>query len=211
MKKTISALALMGLLVTWTDRACATADDTNDSDQIIITITPNIDRGVQIDTGSVVMDLGAVDLFTATQTVKPATVTILGTFIGQELDLTGAITSAGVAWTFDSSPTTAPNAGTENLLAAYLLFSDTALSETPSAADFGDGTADASYTAGTQRVGGPVSGGTKYEIQGPGNLDMDAKAPLDPAHLWIFFRLPDVTNTSSAQNVTFTLTAVDAS
>ena len=213
MKTTMKAAALVGLLMTVPGRAWATADPANDASQITITITPNIDRGVEIDTSAVTLDLGAVDLFTTAQTVSPATVTILGTLVGQELDLTGVIDGGAISWTFDTSPTTIASTGGESdALAAYILFSDTSLSLAPSAADFADGTADASFLGtGTQRAGSTSGDGTKHEIQGAGNVDMDAKAPTDTVHLWIFLRLPSVTTTANAQDVSFTLTAVDAS
>ncbi len=213
MKTTMKAAALVGLLMMVTGRAWALADASNDSDQIIITITPNVDRGVEIDTGSVILDMGTVDLYTTTQTVSPATVTILGTLAGQELDLTGSIEGGAIDWTFDTSPTTVgETGGEEDALAAYVLFSDTSLSLAPTASDFADGTALASFSGGSPQRAGSASGdGTKHEMTGAANVDMDDKDPNDTAHLWIFLRLPSITSTSNAQEVTFTLTAVDAS
>ena len=105
MKSTkLAVTALMGLLLTvmGTDRAWAIADPTNDADSMTILITPNIDRGVSIDTANVSLDMGTLDLFSSTQTVTPATVTILGTLdsdgsetTGQELDLSLTFGGAG--------------------------------------------------------------------------------------------------------------------
>ncbi|MFH1725546.1 MAG: hypothetical protein ABII00_13135 [Elusimicrobiota bacterium] len=211
MKKTWAAIALMGLMLGYAGNVWADANLTNDTDQVIITITPNIDRGVEIDTATVVLNLGSLDLYASTQTVSPATVTILGTLSGQELDLTGAITSGGTPWTFDASPTTDQTSGETDKLAAYVLFGDTPwTSAAPGAADFADVTAAASYISGTQRAGSNSGDGTKYEWQ-TDTVDMDNKAPNDQVHMWLFFRLPNWTSTASDQNVTFTLTAADAS
>ena len=74
-KQTIAALMGLALLVTGAERAWATAVPTNDTDSLTITITPNIDRGVQIDTDNVVMDLGTVDLGTLAPMVPKAVCT----------------------------------------------------------------------------------------------------------------------------------------
>ena len=211
-RKLMTLGALTGLLVAVAG-AGAYADTvaSNDSDQIIVRITPNVDRGVEIDTSAVVLNLGAVDLFASTQTVTPATVTILGNIGNQELDLSGAIASAGTAWTFDASASTDATSGTLDQLAAYALFSATTRPTAPTGTDFADGTAAASVTGGAQRVGGPSGNGSKHELQGGDTVNMDNKSPGDTAHMWMFFRLPSSTTGSDEQAVTLTLTAAAGS
>ncbi len=208
MRKTVMT-ALMGLLMTCVGtNAWADATPGNDADSLTITITPNVDRGVDIDTGSVTLNLGTVDLLDSAQTVTPATVTILGNVAAQELDVSGAIASVGTPWTFDATPSTDTLLGATDELAMFVLFSTTGLSLAPDGDDFG--TDDASFT-GSARAGASGGTGLKFEKTGTGAQDMDDLAPSDTQHLWLFLRLPSTTTGSDDQLVTMTLTAVDAS
>ncbi len=207
MKTTMKLWALAALLtLIQTDRAWATSDPTNNQDSIQITITPLVDRGVDIDSATVAVNLGAVALQATTQTVRPATVTVLGTLNGQELDVAGVL---GPTWSFDTTPTTGLSSMEENALAFYLLFSDTALSAAPSAGEFAADNGD--FTGTTLRAGGSAGNGTKFEKTGGGALNMDNKNPTEKAHMWFFLRTPGTTTTGAAQTATITLTAVDAS
>jgi type 1 fimbria pilin len=207
MKKQTMMAALIGLLtLTLTGTAFAAAVPSNDQDSVQITITPNVDRGVEIDSQTVSVDLGTVGLQTTTQTVRPATVTILGTLASQELTVAGGILPD---WSFDTTPSVDTTSMEVDALAFYLLFSDTTLSEAPPGAEF---VADSgAFTGQTLRAGGDSGGGVVFEKQNGGAKDMDNRAPADQSHLWFFLRMPGTTTSANEQTVTITLTAVDAS
>ncbi len=215
---------LAGLLVTvlFAGRAWADSDPSNDADSITVRITPNVDFGVDIDSAALqsggLIDLGIVNLFASTQTVTPATVTIRGNITssgggtGQELDVSGTIASqgGGASWTFDLSPSTHGTSGELDALATYILFSDTALSTAPNGDEFSVSAAE--FTGTTLRAGGAGGvSGTKFEKTDAGVTDMDDMSPDEKRHLWLFFRLPDQTTSGDSQDVTITLTAVNAS
>ena len=212
-----AALAGLALVLAAGSAWAVDPDASNNSDQIRIRITPNADYGVEIDTGNLPMaggliDLGALSLYASTFTVKPATVTILGsvsksagnpTTTGQELDVTAAISGG---WTFDTTPTTDNTSGAIDELAMFLLFSDTALAAGPAASEFAGATAGVT-TAAAIRAGGSSSTGVVYEKTGAAAGDMDNLSVGNKRHMWTYFRLPDATSTASAQDVTVTLTA----
>jgi type 1 fimbria pilin len=199
--------ALIGLLMlTLSTAAFAAAVPSNNQDSVQITITPNVDRGVEIDSQTVSVDLGTVDLQTTTQTVRPATVTILGTLASQELQVDGAILPD---WSFDTSPTVDTTSMEQDALAFFLLFSDTTLSGPPTASEFLNDSG--AFTGSTARAGGEPGNGVFHEKTAGGAKDMDNRPPTDQSHLWFFLRLPGTTTTSNEQTVTITLTAVDAS
>ena len=223
MKKVLTGL-LAGLLMTvlGAGSAWADSDPSNDADSITVRITPNVDFGVDIDSAALesggLIDLGIVNLFASTQTVTPATVTIRGNIAsggagtGQELDVSGTISSqgSGADWTFDLTPSTHGVSGELDALATYILFSDTGLSVAPNGDEFS--VAAAEFTGTTLRAGGAGGvGGTKFEKTDAGSTEMDDMSPLESRHLWLFFRLPDSSSGGDAQEVTITLTAVNAS
>ncbi len=194
----------------------ADADNSNNSDQIVIRITPNADYGVEIDTTNVTLDLGTLSLGTTAFLVKPATVTIVGTVsrrgvsnTGQELDVTAGLTGG---WLLDAAPTTGSQAGNLDELAMYLLFSATSLSEAPSGVDFASGNADITVTQSAIRAGGTAGVGTRFEkATGFGTTDMDNLSVSNKKHMWAWFRLPSETSVGGAQDVTVTLTATGTS
>ena len=208
MTKQVTTLTALFALLTLTgvQKAWAIAEPSNDQDSITITITPNVDRGVEIDSTTVSVDLGAVALGGTAQTVRPATVTILGTLTNQELQVTGTIAPD---WSFDTTPTVDTFSNELDALAFYLLFSDTSLSQAPTGADFSADNGE--FTGASLRAGGDVGGGVTFEKQGNGAKDMDARSPGDTSHLWFFLRLPGTTTTGNAQSVQITLTAVTGS
>ena len=205
----VKMMALIGLMVVTSGvrKLWANSNAANNADSLTIRVTPNVDRGVNIDTAAVVLNLGTLPLYQSTQTVRPSTVTIDGTLNGQELDISGSISGG---WSFDLSPSTWGNSGENNRLATYVLFSDNALATAPDGDAFAGANAD--FTGETLRVGGSSGAGTKFEKTSGGNtVDMDNKNPSDQAHMWIFLRLPNTTSTANPQDVTLTLTAKDAS
>ncbi len=218
MTKVKMSAVLIGLLMMFASgTGWSTADSTNDSDSLTIRITPNVDKGVQIDTGTYdsggYISLGTVDLYKSTFTVRPATVTILGNLgssglnSGQELDVSGTITGG---WTFDTTPDVAEDTGGElDALAVYLLFSDTTLGAAPSAVEFDSGSG--AFNGTSTRAGGSSGNGAIFEHAGTGSTDMDDLSAGDTMHLWLYFRLPSQTSTGSAQDVMITLSVADAS
>ncbi len=208
-KKMMVLAALLGLMFATTRNVWADAVPGNDSDALTITVTPNIDYGVDIATTPSVMNLGTVDLYASTFTVQPATVTFQGNMAGQELDLSASV---GTAWKFDVSPSTWATSGEQDALAVYALFSATTLAAAPTGDDFANATAAAGFnvdaqTLGAVRVGGSGGPGNKYEKQGADAVDMDLKNPGNQARLWFLLRLPNQTTTGNAQDVKVTLTA----
>ena len=187
------------------------------SDALTVTITPNAFYSVVIDTTNVSLNLGTVALGASTQTVRPSTVTIQSSYASTDLKLQGAITSAGTPWTFDSN-----TASTEtDTLATWATFTSVARSSVP--AQFGDyfsgsvpgAAASDVVDASSRYVGSSVADCTTNLFEnnvGFDLKDMDAMAPIPAAsgtsQLWLYFRLPNVTTSSNAQNVTITLTAV---
>ncbi len=220
------ALAALLVAVTGVTAWAADPNAANTEDGLTVRITPNADYGVSIDTANVgvaggVIDLGALNLYASTFTVKPATVTILGTvskrltFGGQELDVTARLLTAN-GWIFDQTPTTDQTSGAVDELAMFLLMSPTTLSEAPTGAAFTTAGAAAEVTAAaagsqtslTYRAGGLGGAGTKFEHAG---TDLDQMSVNDKKHLWMYFRLPDATSTGNAQDIAVTLTATGTS
>jgi hypothetical protein len=220
------ALAALLVLATGVSAWAADPNAANTEDGLTIRITPNADYGVTIDTANVgvdggVIDLGAMDLYTSTWTVRPATVTITGTVSkrgaqgGQELDVTARILTAN-GWIFDSTPTTDALGGAVDELAMFLLMSGTDISVAPSGINFaqmGDAAevtdaGAAGTTSLTYRAGGAGGTGTKFEF---GGTDLDQMSVNDKKHLWMYFRLPSETSTGNAQDIAVTLTATGTS
>jgi hypothetical protein len=224
--KTVWALAALLALGTAVTARAADPNAANTEDGLTVRITPNADYGVTIDTANVgvaggVIDLGALNLYASTFTVKPATVTITGTVSkrgtqgGQELDVKANILTAN-GWIFDPTPTTDATSGAVDELAMYLLMSDAAGAAGPTGAQFATAGAAAELTsggAGTQasllyRAGGAGGAGTKFEF---GATDLDQMSVGNQRNLWMYFRLPSETSTGNAQDVAVTLTATGTS
>jgi hypothetical protein len=189
----------------------------NDAEGLTVRITPNADYGVTIDTtnlqggASGVIELGTLDMYASTFTVRPATVTIAGgvsrrgaSNTGQELDVTAGISGG---WFLDATPTTTGTGGEIDGLAMYLLFSPTSISQAPSGGEFVDGTGDVTATGTAIRAGGSAGGGVKFE----NGTDMDNLSVGNARHMWMYFRMPSETSTGSDQDVTVTLTATGSS
>ena len=221
-------LTLAGLLVAATGVGAWAADPNaaNDKAGLTVRITPNADYGVTIDTANVgvaggVIDLGSLNLYASTFTVKPATVTIVGTVSaragagGQELDVTARILTAG-GWIFDPTPTTDATSGATDELAMFLLMSGATGAAGPTGTQFATAGADAQVTSGgagtqtslTYRAGGLNGLGTKFKF---GASSLDNLSVNDQRNLWMYFRLPDATSTGNAQDIAVTLTAVGTS
>jgi hypothetical protein len=187
------------------------------TDSLTVTITPNAFYSVVIDTANVGLNLGTVALSASTQTVRPSTVTIQSTYATTDLKLQGAITSGGTPWTFDNDATSTET----DKLASWATFTSIARSSAPTmTADYFSGTTPGSsdsdmVDANNRYVGSSAGDGTTNLFEnnsGFDSKDMDAMSPIPAAsgtsHLWLSFRMPNVTTTNNAQNITLTLTAV---
>lgn len=203
---------ILGLLVTapWTVMAAST-------DTLTVTILPNAYYAVDIDTANVGLDLGTLSMGASTQTVRPSTVSIQSTFATTDLKLQGSIDSAGTPWTFDTSSATVE----ADSLAAWATFTSVARSSAPSqSGDYFSGTVPGAagsdmISSSNYYVGSSLSDGTSNLFEtnsGFGSKDMDALPPepnaAAKAHLWLYFRLPNATTSSAAQNISITITAV---
>src|SRR5688572_29585491 len=110
-------LASLALLLPLSLPAAADPNPSNDSDSITLAISPVIDIGLSIDTAAVdlslLMAMGATDFVAA-----PATVTVLGTFQPQEIEVQAVNASPSPVWTLDFDET----AGADQVQ-LYMLFS----------------------------------------------------------------------------------------
>ena len=207
--KKIAAVMAIGMMVVGGLKVSARAADANvlnDTATILVTITPNVDRGVTIDTMNVTLNLGAVTLGNSTQTVQPSTVTITGSMSNTELDLNAQITGG---WNFE------PTAGASNTngLKTWVVFTNTAQLTAPSKAgdlfdDTNDFLASATNNFADTRIGGTAGNGAAFE---DGVVDMDALNPGMKRHMWMYFTTPSVTDTSSDQQIRFYLTVKQGS
>lgn len=183
----------------------ADSNPLDDSANIEILITPNFDRGVEIDTANVHMNLGNVDLGIATQTVRPATVTIVGNVLNNELNLSAVLTGG---WNFDDNVASQET----DALQAWVVFKATTSATVPSksASNFDDANdaitpASPSPAFGATRVGFQNGNGGTADRFEDGVADMDSLAPGTKRHMWMYFRTPPVTSTSNQQQINFTL------
>ena len=179
----------------------------NDASNIEITILPSVDRGIMIDTASPfgMLDLGNLDMGVSTQTVYPATVTILGTVTNTELELSASINGG---WKFDDNVATQE----DDNLAVWSVFTSTNSSVMPTktASKFDDAMdalspASPSASFGSVRVGLANGDGGVNDRFEDGTTNMDSLAPGAKRLWWFYFRTPSGTNTPNAQKVTFIL------
>ena len=210
MKKLTAGILGMLVLGMAASKVYAYSDNfpTNDTAQITITITPNVDRQVYITTDNVNMNLGAMSLgaLVSTQTVLPATVTVVGTIANTDLFLTASIASDGGLWSFDSDSTTVET----NSLAAWMTLTATTVNDVPQQDKLGafGGTdtslgSDLVTTAPGVRIG---SGATPGRYEDASTDCNNIAAGTTKRHLWTYFRMPSDTTTTFAQRVTFILT-----
>ncbi len=176
----------------------------NDSANLEISIIPHFDRGVEIDTATVQLNLGAVEMGASTQTVRPATVTIIGNVLNNELNLSANIVGG---WTFDDDVTSTDT----DKLANWIVFKSATDPAMPAkgGANFDD--ANDSLQSATPNFG-PVRVGTQGGNSGlngrfeDGVTDMDSLVPQDKRHIWFYFRTPGATSFTNQQEIHYTLT-----
>ena len=211
-----TAFLALGLLVLNANKAHAVyAGDSissNNAAGMVVRITPNADRGVQISTGNVNMNLGTVDLSASTQTVDPATVTIQGNMTGCELELSASITGG---WVFGQQLTRI-STGT-NQLGAWATFTSVSTTTAPGQDDeyFRVGTSSGAklYAAGPTFAAQPVgviSGSSLGFFENNETAgDMDDMVAGNVRHLWTYFTLPPTTSITGQQRINFVLALRD--
>ncbi len=198
-------------------RAWADPNTSNDKDSLTITIQPNVDLGVDVDTTTTkfvaaggnltgTMALGATDYL-----VSPASVTILGNFSNQEVQLQAAGLNT---WAVDEDET----AGADSVQ-VYALFAVNKTSR-PVEGEFGSDSGRHQVKAGVQTAGEPVGAATenndrtdnRYEIN---NADMTSGTEMDGIavgvlkQLWLRLDAPPTTTSDEDQRIVVTLTAVN--
>ena len=209
-----TAFLALGLLVLNTSKAHAVYSgdsiSSNNAAGMVIRITPNADRGVQISTGNVHLNLGVVDLGASTQTVTPATVTIQGNMIGCELELSASITGG---WVFQNFQTrTSTGANQLNVWATFTSISTGLAPATQDDEYFRVGTSSgAKLTAlGPTFAASPIgvignNGIGGFENNEGGTGDMDDMVAGNVRHLFTYFTLPPTTSITGPQDINFVL------
>lgn len=202
MKRLLLSAALLALsLVTAPTAAFADPNPGNDSDTLVIRITPAADLGVTVDTANVTLDF-TMDMGATAYTLSPATVTIVGNITPQELDITGANVSADPQWLLDADETAAIDE-----LQLYALFS-VARTSRPAEGDFAG--AKNLITTSLKRAGLGGGSGANQNFENnsmAGGADMDSLPLGAGRQLWLRLDAPPYTSTSSQQTFTVTVTA----
>ncbi len=185
----------------------ADSNPANDSAALRISIIPNFDRGVIIDTGNLNLDLGSVDMGASTQTVSPSTITIVGNITNTELDLSGLITGG---WVFDPNETLT-STGT-NQLNVWASFTSISTATAPAQNDeyFRVGTSSGAKLVSNTNIFAPAAVGKtpgsavgRFESNEGGAGDMDSLSPASRRHVWLYFRLPNTTSITAQQSIQF--------
>lgn len=199
------ALLLLGLL------ALAARAQAAVSDSLTVTITPNVQYAVDIDTqvnpGG--LALGNVDLGASTFTVTVTTVEVQSSISQTDLSISAQVIAGG--WSIDGSTAAQEVDG----LQGWAVFTDTSVvSAAVAAAQPGAFDDEDVLQATPQNVGsvgaGPfrhmLSSGSGYKVMEdlPSNL---ADGPASRSHLWLKFRLPSVTSVTAQQSVYVTVIA----
>lgn len=206
----LGALLLLGTLLAGKAQA-------QSSDSLTVTITPNAQYIVDVDTNPSAGDwlnLGSVNLGASTWTVRPATVTVQSTYASTELALQGTMLSGG--WTLDAD--TATNEA--DSLKAWSVFTDTSVAASPSqAGGYFSGTvpgANNSDVIGTANLGVGTGGGVTLFVAAPGEAGYKSMESIPSsavdlaasrAHLWLRFTLPPTTSNLTAKQLYLTVTA----
>jgi len=203
-RRFVFALVLAAVCLLWPAAARADKDPSNDAAQLVVSVTPRVDRGIEIDTENVNLDMGLVNLGASTQTVRPATVTIQGNITNIELVLSAQITGG---WVFDDNVT----ASTEtDKLGVWAVLKDTTSSAVPSKSgsdfdDAQDAMESATSVFGATRAGLPGGDtGTNDRFE-DGTVNMDSLIPGTKRHLWFYFNTPPYTSTAAEQQIQFTI------
>jgi len=208
---TLGMMAISGILLGIIQHASATDISSNNATAIMIRITPHTDQGVEISSGDVNTNLGTVNLGASTQTVNPATVTVVGNMTNTELNMSGSITGG---WSYDNNQTRTSTAGAANLLNVWATFTSISTASAPSqgdeyfrvGVDTGAKLLSSNNSFASTAVGLNGSSGLgRFENNEGGLGDMDSMNPGNQRHLWLFFRTPPTTSLSAEQSINFVL------
>ena len=198
-------------------QAWADPNPANDRDSLTITIQPNVDLGVDVDTATTkfvaaggnltgTMALGATDYL-----VSPASVTILGNFSNQEVD----VQAAGLdSWSVDADELAA-----QDQVQVYALFAVNKTSR-PVEAEFGQGVDARHQVTGTAKVAGETLAGVENDdlvgnqfeianLQMTSGTNMDGLAVGTLKQLWLRLDAPPATTSDENQRIVVTLSAVN--
>jgi len=175
----------------------ADTDNSNNSAYLTITVSPNVDIGVIMDTQSVTLDSFSLAPGATDFSLAPGTATIAGNIQPQELDVLGTKLDT---WTLDTD-----EAAGANSLQLYSLFS-VGRTTHPIESEFA-GTTNLVIGAGA-RAGGTGGAGVNYEnAVMSGNVDMDNLNIGDARQIWFRMDAPPLTSTADPQKFKVTLTA----
>lgn len=201
----LGALLLLGTLLTGAAHAATT-------DSLTVTITPNAQYAVDVDTAisPALLNLGTVDLNTSTATVNVTTVQVNSTYATTDLSIRAEVISGG--WSIDGDTTTQET----DALQSWAVFTDTSVvSATVAAAQAGAFGAN-DLLQQTNRDVGSVGAGPSMYMLGAGETGFKSMedlvpstidAPASRSHLWLKFLLPPATTTLTAKQIYITVTA----
>jgi hypothetical protein len=215
--KAVGLLLAMSLLALWGAQTARAADEQN-SDSLTITITPTTDLGVDVDTTTTRFTLTdtpgtmalTMQLNDKAYFVSPATVTILGNYNNQEVQLSAVALNS---WTVDTD-----EVDEADQVQLYALFAADKGAH-PTDADFDQGTDGRHQVKGAAKMAGEtVVGvenndltGNQFEIADASmaqGTDMDNLAVGAVKQLWLRVNTPLTSTTEEAVSVTITLTAM---
>lgn len=203
--KILGALLLLGTLLAATAQAATT-------DSLTVTITPNAQYAVDVDTAisPALLDLGTVDLALTTATVNVTTVQVNSTYATTDLSIRAEVISGG--WNIDGDTTAVETDG----LQAWAVFTDTSVvSAVVADAQTGSFEAD-DVLQQTNRDVGSVGAGPSMYMNDAGTTGYKSMEDLPPStvdmaasrsHLWLKFKLPPATTTLTAKQIYITVTA----
>ncbi|HAH07720.1 MAG TPA: hypothetical protein DCM05_14565 [Elusimicrobia bacterium] len=189
-----------------------------DLDSLTITIQPATDLGVDVDTTTArfsetdtpgTMTL-ALQMGATAYLVSPASVTILGNFNNQEVQMSAACLDS---WTIDADET-----AEADKVQVYALFAVNKTSR-PVELEFGQGSDGRHQVTGAQKLAGETAGsenddltGNQFEIAAAntmaGGTNMDNLAVGTQKQLWMRVDAPPNSSSDDNQRVVVTLTAV---
>lgn len=203
--KGLGALLLLGLL-SLAGRAQAAV-----SDSLTVTITPNVQYAVDLDTGTNPggLALGNVNLGASTFTVTVTTVEVQSSISQTDLSISAQVIAGG--WNIDGSTAAQEVDG----LQAWAVFTDTSV-VTTAVAQAQPGAFDAEDVLQTtpQNVGSVGAGPSRHMLSsGTGFKNMEdlpsnlSDGPASRSHLWLKFTLPNVTSVTTQQSVYVTVIA----
>ncbi len=175
----------------------------NDSDSIVIHITPGVDLGVEIDTANVTLDF-TMAMGATSYTLTPATVTVLGNITPQELDVQGG--NGASSWSLAANETPAID-----VVRLYTLFS-VARDSHPAEGDFSG--AKNLVTTGVKRAGKASGSAASQNFENnsmSGGADMDNLPLGAQRQMWLRVDAPPETSVTTQQQFTVTLTATRSS